>query len=55
MEIAATSLSKGGKYEDIFSVLTGGVLSHLSSIVSVLRLVPMQVQHLRFSLSSIAS
>lgn len=55
MEIAATSLSKGGKYEDIFSVLTGGVLSHLSSIVSVLHLVPMQVQHLRFSLSSIAS
>lgn len=52
MEIAATSLSKEGNYVDVFSVLTGGILSHLpDKLVSVFHV----VQHLRFSLSSIAS
>lgn len=56
MGIAATSLSKGGKSVDIFSVLTGGILSQLpDKLVSVLHVVPMQVQHFKFSLSSMTS
>lgn len=53
IEIAAASLSKGGKYVAMFSVLTGGILSHLpDKLVSALHVVPMQVQHFTFSLSS---
>lgn len=56
LEIAAAFLSKGEKYVDIFSVLTGGILSHLpDNLVSVLHVVPMQVQYFKFSLSSTVS
>lgn len=55
MEIAAAYLSEGGKYVDVFSALTGGMLSHLPDrLISFLHIVPRNMQHFKFPFSSIA-
>lgn len=56
MKIAAAYLSEGGEYVDVFSALTGGILSHLPDrLVSFLHVVSRNMQHFKFSLSSMAS
>lgn len=56
METAAAYLLEGEKYMDIFSALTGGMGSHLPDrLISFLHVLPRNVQHFKFSLSSIAS
>lgn len=56
MEIAAAYLSERGKYVDVFSALTGGMLSHLPDrLISFLNIVPGNMQHFQLSFSSIAS